>query len=111
MAELFDITQGWTKVLGPFVLKNDGAALDLTGLTVRLMLRGKGLNVFIPASGQITVDPDQVTNRGHVYYKPGATDWRADRTPYAVKWELTDGAGDIVFVPNGEADTVNVFLP
>jgi hypothetical protein len=113
MAELLDITQGWTKQLGPFTLRNDGVPVDLTGLTVRLLLRGKGMPQFIPVSGQIQIDPDQseLGNRGQVYYKPAATDFRWDKSPYACHWEVTDQAGDVVFFPNGEADTIGVAQP
>lgn len=109
MALLFTITQGWTKELGPFLLENNDAAVDLTGMTVRLMLRGNGAPQFIPGSGQVRKDADQAgAGRGRVYYKPTATDFRSDRNPYTIHWEVTDQAGDIVFFPNGTPDTIGI---
>lgn len=105
---LFTVTEGWSQELGPFNLKVDGASLDLTGLTIDVILRtGKGVFVSV-SSGQIRMDPDQVAHKGDVYFTPTTNTFANSSSPYSMHWKLTDGASAVVFFPNGEADQVGV---
>lgn len=106
MAVLAHITEGWTDRLGPFVLRVDGTPFDMTGMnSISLVLRNKNGGT-VDTSGDVTQDVDPTT--GKVYYKPDSTDFKATLSPYTVHWKVEDGAGDIVFFPNGEADTIVV---
>lgn len=112
MAALLQLTEGWTELLGPFILKNDGVALNLTGFTVSLSLRGtNGVLVPILAS-QITVDPLQsTTGAGKVYYRPVAGNIKAVYSPYTIRWKVVDSAGDVIYVPNGVPNIIEVYNP
>lgn len=45
---------------------------------------------------------------GTVYYDPDAADFDADKSPYLVQFELTDGAGAKEIVPTKGADEILV---
>ncbi len=106
MAVLAHITEGWTDELGPFVLRVDGVAFDFAGMNgITLVLRKK-TGATVDTAGDVRLDA--VTTTGKVYYKPDADDFKAQFSPYTVHWRVEDGAGDIVFFPNGEADTIVV---
>lgn len=109
-----EIVEGWTGILGPYILKINGVPLSLTGLTVSLNLRN-ALNVVVVPGGTVTPDPDQVTNTGYVRYSPVAADFVFADGPYGVvqaykmHWKVVDGAGKIVFFPSGAPDEIGVY--
>ena len=107
MSVLMTITEGWTKRLGPFNLKNNGESIDLTGTTVRLLLRSSASADWVDVEGDVQVDPDQVANKGDVYYTPDAADFRALHGPYYVRFEVEDSEG-ISYFPNGDPDSIVV---
>lgn len=107
MAKLLDVVEGWTDELGPFTLKADGVAVDLTGMTVALVLTDV-LGATVTIAGSTRVDSDPTT--GKVYYQPTAADLTNALQPYKLRWRVTDGA-DVVFFPNAAADTIAVFKP
>lgn len=113
MALLFTLTEGWTKELGPFTIRLNGAPLDLTGLTVELMLRPLLTETYSTTAGEVRVDTDQVgMGKGQVYWKPDAADIKRAYSPYSVRWKLTDGQGNSIYVPNSTlGDTVEIVLP
>ena len=107
--KLLDVVEGWTGELGPFTLKVDGVPIDLNGIDVALQLRPQARpGLFVDAEGDVRVD---LLASGQVYYKPDAADLRAADSPYTIRWKLTDGADDVIYVPSGEADTIVVHLP
>jgi hypothetical protein len=108
MANLFDVVEGWTQELGPFTLKVDGVVQDLTGMTVRLHLRDKSGTVLAFTG---TTRVDNAPSTGKAYYTPAATDLTNARSPIDVRWEVVDGAGKVVFFPNGKADQITVYKP
>jgi hypothetical protein len=105
---MFKITEGWTTELGPFTLKNGGVAYNLDGMTVTLMLRGKGGILLEVPTGQIRKAVQAGGTVGQVYYKPLATDLDAEHSLYTVRWQVVDGADDVVFFPNGDPDYIEV---
>lgn len=105
MSLLCTVTEGWTQELGPFTLLVDGVPLDLTGMTVALILRNVQGRLST-VTGDTRIDAAPTT--GKVYYKPDAVDLLAKKGPYTLHWKVTDGAGDVVFFPNGAADTIAV---
>lgn len=114
MSDLLSIVSGWTGILGPFTLKIDGAALDLTGLTVTVVLRGP--SGTITPGGTVTL-LNQVTNKGQVTYSPISTDFvfsaggNVSRQTFQIHWKVVDGSGKIVYFPNGQADEIGVYRP
>lgn len=108
MAKLLEIVEGWTGELGPFTLKADGVAVDLTGMTVALVLKDKD-GAAVDTTGDTRVSGTPTS--GKVYYAPGAADMTNAASPYTVHWSVTDAFGKVVFFPNGAADTIVVFKP
>ena len=108
MAKLLDIVEGWTGELGPFTLKADGTAVDLTGLTVALILRDRS-GTAVTTAGDTRVHGTPTS--GQVYYRPDAADMTAALSPYSAHWQVTDGSGYVVYFPNAAADTIVVFTP
>lgn len=113
MSILLSIVEGWTGLLGPFTLRVDGDALDLTGLTVELRLHNAAGAVVVPG-GTVTI-LDQVTNKGQVTYSPVAEDFtlvggtlNPVRQSYATHWRVSDVSGEVVYFPNGAADEIVV---
>lgn len=106
MAKLLDVVEGWTQELGPFTLLVNGVAVDLTGMTVLLLLFD---NVGNPIAYTGTTRVDATPTTGRVYYTPAASDLSAARGPIDVRWKVTDGAGTVVFFPNAAADQIFVY--
>jgi hypothetical protein len=106
MAQLLDITEGWTGELGPFTLLLDGAAQNLTGMTVVAKIRPEASSSYVDLDGDVRVDSDATT--GKVYLNFDADDLEAASSPYTLHFQVTDGNGKVVFFPNGKADTIRV---
>lgn len=102
---LLEITEGWQGTLGPFTLRVDGEPIDLTGLTVTLVMRRQSGAVVTPG-GSITV-LNQITNKGQVTYAPAAGDfvWETNlftnAQTYKLHWKVVDGSGKPIFFPSG----------
>jgi hypothetical protein len=100
MSVLTSIVEGWTGRL-TFTLKADGTALNGTGLTLSdCLLTGKD-------GTQVSTTGDfgwVVQASGTVYLDADAADFEASKSPYQVRFKLTDGDGKIVYFPNAEAD-------
>lgn len=111
---LFSIVEGWTGILGPFILRTDGVPLNLTGFTLTLRLRNAAGAVVVPL-GVITPDPNQVTNPGKVTYVPAAADFVFGALTlgpvelYKFHWKVVDGASKVVYFPSGAPDEVEVY--
>jgi len=105
MSTLLSIATGWTDTL-TFTLKADGTAVDLTGLTPTIVLHDPS-GALVQTTGTVTV-LNQTTNTGQVTYDPVANDFSL-AGKYAVRWKVVDGAGAVVYFPNGAADTVVVY--
>lgn len=108
MAKLLEIVEGWTDELGPFTLKADGAAVDLTGMTEELIVRDRN-GALVTLAGTTRISDTPTT--GQVYYQPDAADLPNSAQPYSLHWKITDGDGNVVFFPNGAPDTITVFRP
>jgi hypothetical protein len=104
MAQLTEVVEGWTGRL-TFQLYDDGAALNGTGLTVTALdlVGNDGVAVTTTADFGWLVQAS-----GTVYYDPDAADLTAARSPYKVRYQITDGSGAIVWYPNGAPDTIAV---
>jgi len=98
-----EIVAGWT---GPvdFALKADGAAINLAGITVTLLLSGSD-GVTVDTTGDVTILSEP---GGTVRYLPDAADLSAALSPYKARFKLVDGTGAIVYVPSGTRDVWKV---
>lgn len=104
MAKLTEIVEGWTARLS-FQLKDDDVAISGTGLTVSAL--------DIVGSDGVAVDTTGdygwlVQASGTVYYDPDSADFVASKSPYRVRYQLTDGSSKVAWYPNGAADTIIV---
>lgn len=100
----YDIVQGTTNNL-QFQLLENGAAINLTGITVTLLLEDRtGTTVTSPGTVSVV---DATT--GKVQLAPtNATVFDPTKGPYYARWQLTDGGGLISFVPSSTRDTWNL---
>lgn len=110
MSLLVKITEGWSQEIGPFTLRAQGDPVDLTGMTVALIVRSAA-TFKIVNSGRVRVASNQTTNPGQVFWRPEPSDFDTndvDGPLYTFHWKVTDSAGRVVFFPNGDADTIRV---
>ena len=94
MAEL-KLVEGHTGVIDE-VLKSNGTAVNLTNMTVALMLQTAEGGLVDTAGDVMVVTPLE----GIVRYTPGPTDLLAVDTPHVARWKVTDVGGKVVFFPS-----------
>ena len=101
-----DIVAGWTGNIDQ-QLKADGVNVDLTGMTLALILRDEdGVFISTTCSGEVTISS---STSGKVTYNPRSTDvLKNAKSPYQAHWKVTDATSKIVFFPSGKADTWTV---
>jgi hypothetical protein len=109
MAKLLDLVEGWTDELGPFTLLADGVAVDLTGLDIVPVLTDAFRAAVPIPSDRVRVADDATT--GQVYLTPADGELLNARSPYRLRWQVTDGDGRRVYFPNADADEIRVFKP
>ena len=107
MTPVVSIVEGWTGAL-PFELRADDVAVNLTGMTVSIVLRDSdgmlikdstaGVTVTSATGGQITYAP--ATSSGDLFV--------ATRTPYRLRFRVTDAGAKTVYFPNDEYDLIEV---
>jgi hypothetical protein len=102
----YSLVEGWTGPLD-FTLKADNVAVDLTGMTVVLLLYGRD-GIAIDTTADVTVP---TPSAGLVRYSPDPTDIVVAKAPLYARWKVTDGGGNIVFFPNGAPDIWKVYAP
>jgi hypothetical protein len=104
MSVLTEIVEGWTGRL-PFTLLRNGAALDGTGLTLTdCLITGKD-GTTVSTAGDFGWIAQA---SGTVYLDPDALDFLAAKSPYTVRFQVTDGDGKIVYFPKNATDTITV---
>lgn len=99
-----DLVQGWTDPID-YQLKKvavDGTItiLNLTGMTAALEVfdaRGNSISI----AGTVTVT-SAIT--GEVRFAPGASDLLTAKSPYEIRWKITDGSGKVAYFPRAEAE-------
>ena len=104
---LLSIVEGWTGAL-PFTLLADGSAVDLTGMTVQIVLKGSDGTVCKDTSSVVTVTS---STGGLVEYAPSSSSgdlFVASRTQYRVRFRVTDSLTKIVYFPNDEEELIEV---
>ena len=102
---LVEVVEGWTDAL-PFTLNADGVPVDITGLTVKLYLKdNRGTLVQSGTSALAVTD----ATGGTVTYTPQTTDeLLASRTPYKIRFSLSDVTTATAYFPNVDEDLIKV---
>jgi len=94
------VVEGWTKTL-EYELRGDGAPVAITGQTVELLLTDKDSQTVSTTGKVVNQDDGSSANKGFVGYNPASGDLLAVKSPYSMRWKLTDLAGKIAFWPSG----------
>jgi uncharacterized phiE125 gp8 family phage protein len=97
------LVEGHTGVIDE-TLKTNGMAVDLTGMTVTLLLQTAD-GTPVPTLGNVTVPSPSA---GVVRYSPAATDLLAIDTPHVARWKVIDTGGHIVFFPSDAGEVWEV---
>lgn len=89
-------------------LSDANGPIDLTDASeVRLLMKGQKTSGAVTVDGVMTIDPDQVTNTGHVTY-----DWVSPDTDvvdtYQTEFQITWTGGGIETVPNGDYNSIEI---
>lgn len=110
MSRLTTIVEGWTGKL-TFTLTTTSVT---TGVTSAFVGTGFTLSDLI-ITGKDGTEVDTtgdfgwlVAASGTVYYDPDAADFVAAKSPYTVRFKVTDGAGKVVYFPSADADEILV---
>lgn len=106
---LTEVVEGWTAAL-PFTLKGDGDPVDLTGLTVAVLLKD-ARGVYLRNDTTAGVSVTNATG-GEIEYTPASSsEFVARWTPYKIRFRVSDGSSDRVFFPNEDEDVIKVNVP
>lgn len=113
MTAITEVVEGWTSPM-EFTLKlatsssTSYSPMDLTGLTVAIVLKdGRGRTVNSSTTGVSVVS----STGGTVQYAPTSSDFVAARSPYRVRFKLTDSTGRIAYHPNTDESLITVNTP
>lgn len=101
---LTDIVEGWTGAL-PFTLKADGDPVDLTGLTVSIILKDVHGTVIKDSTSGVAVTD---TTAGGVAYTPSSSEFLSTNTPYKVRFRAVDLTSGRIYFPNGDEGVIKV---
>jgi hypothetical protein len=110
MSLLMEVVEGATEPLDfGLTVRLYGAtantAIDVTGLTVQIVLKD-GRNVLV----KDTSSGISFTNStaGLIRYSPSSNDFVAVKTPYRIRFRVTDGGGKTLYHPNTDEDLIAV---
>jgi hypothetical protein len=97
---IYDIVEGSTNDLN-FQLLDNGAPIDLTGITVTLLLENrKGAQV--PSPGTVAI---VTVDEGKVKLTPTNSNvFVAENGPYYARWKLVDDFNKVSYVPSSNRD-------
>lgn len=106
--EVLAIREGWTERIRYQLTRNSPAVdMDLTGMTVDLVGNDRA-NLPLVFAG--TIGSDDPAN-GIVYLDPALTDLLAAKSPYRVRWKVTDSFGKIAYFPREDPLVWNIEQP
>lgn len=107
MTPLMSIVEGWTGAL-PFTLLADGTPIDLTGMTVHVVLKSADGTVIKDTTSGISVTGTTV---GQLEYSPSSSSgdlFLVASTPYRIRFRVTDALTKKVYFPNDEEELIEV---
>lgn len=110
MSRLTTIVEGWTGRL-TFTLMS-----RVPGVSEASTFVGTGFTLSdLIITGKDGTEVDTTSDFGWVsaaagtaYYDPDAADFVASKSPYAVRFKVTDGSGKVVYFPSADADQLLV---
>lgn len=104
MAEEF--VEGWTERIN-YTIYADGTAVNLDTMSATLLLYDKrGNQVSYAGTSGI-----ETAASGLLYFDPSANDLLYSKSPYKVRWKVTDNSGQIAYFPNSGAEVWRVRKP
>lgn len=89
-----DLTAGQTEPID-YLLEADGAPVNLSGMTVELVLHRPNGDL-VDVAGDVTTEDAAA---GRVRYSPDAADLAPGH--YLARWKVTDGGGKVGYFPRG----------
>ncbi len=99
---LFELTEGWTAQLLVQLLLNS-ATFDATGMLVEAVLRDRhGNRVTVPCIWQT-----EATSL--VAIDPVAATFTEAKSPYTIRFKVTDVASEVAFFPPGDSAQISVY--
>jgi hypothetical protein len=110
---LMSIVEGWTGAL-PFTLRaqtttqSSSVALDLTGMTIKIVLKASDGTIVKDTTAGITVTG---TTAGQLEYAPSSSSgdlFVVANAPYRVRFQVTDALTRSVYHPNDEEELIEV---
>lgn len=104
---LTEVVEGWSGAL-PFTLNADGVPVDLTGMTVTIVLKDADGTVVKDTSSGVTVTG---ATGGQVSYSPATSSgdlFLAAKTPYKIRFRVVDALTKKVYFPNEDEDVIKV---
>jgi hypothetical protein len=99
------IVEGQTATLD-WLLKANGMPQNLSDMTVEAVIKTSG-GKEVSATGDITF----TSSSGIVRLAPDAVDFRSYRSPYTLRFRVTDLAGKIAYFPSGDPVVIAVRKP
>lgn len=105
MTPLTEIVEGWTGAL-PFTLLADDSPIDLSGMTVYIVLKDARGTTIKDSTAGVSVTG---STAGQVSYTPSSSDFAAARMPYRIRFRVKDGSSGVIYHPNGAEDLISVF--
>lgn len=102
---LTEIVEGWTGAL-PFTLEADDSPIDLTGLTVYIVLKDARGTVVKDSTAGISITG---TTAGQVEYAPSSSEFASARSPYRIRFRVKDASFKVIYHPNGTEELITVF--
>lgn len=101
------IRDGWTERIKYQLSHDGGTIMDLTGMTVTLVGEDRA-STAITWAGTVGID---TAATGIAYLDPAATDLDAARSPYRVRWAVTDSGGKTAYFPRDAPLIWNIDIP
>lgn len=107
MSTLTALVEGWTGAL-PFTLNADGLPVNVTGMTVSIVLKDCEGTVVKDTTAGITLT---LSTGGELEYAPSSSSgdlFVASRTPYKIRFRVKDALQKVVYFPNVDEDLIVV---
>lgn len=107
MPVLTEVVEGWSGAL-PFTLRADDVPVDITGMTVHIILKDKDGTVMKDTTEGLTITS---ATGGLVTYSPATSSgdlFTAAKTPVYIRFRVTDAIQKKVYFPNADEDLIKV---
>lgn len=107
---LMEVVEGWNSALD-FTLQylaygsTGYQPVNLTGMTVSVVLKDGRGRVVKDSTAGVSVTG---STSGQVSYTPSTGDFLAARTPYRIRFRVTDALSAVVYHPNTDEDLIKV---